>query len=154
MLTTGVLALWELSLSGIMITGRPLYLTLSLFLVAALVEGAITVAALRAIARLSPDVLHEPSPLSFRTRFAIAALAVTLVTGGFLMASAAPDGLQQLAGQLGLHENPAWEHAPFAGYEMSGFGADWLGKPAAGMVGLVCAFAICTIGGKKRQQGV
>lgn len=140
-LVSGGLALSELALSGVAISGKPLYAALGLFLASGLLEGAITVAAFRAISRLSPSTPPEAPAVSAPARMAVAATALSLVTGGIWFASAAPDGLQHLAAQIGLRETPAWTHAPFAGYGM---------KPAAGMVGIVCAFAIGAISGKRR----
>lgn len=153
-LTSGVLALGELSLSGIAITGGPLRAAMSLFLIAGIVEGAITVAAWRSILRLSPETPQGSNQVSFAARTTVAVLALVLVMGGAWIASAAPDSLQDLAGKLGLQENLAWTHAPFANYEWSDLGPEWLRGPAAGIIGLVCVSAICAAGGKRRQRGV
>lgn len=149
--TSGLLAVSELALSDIAISGQPLYAALGLFLVSGLLEGAITVAAFRAIERLSPGTLPNKVPsVSFRARAAIAVSALALVTAGVWIASGLPDGLQHLAAQIGLQETLAWTRAPFAGYELS-IGPEWLAQPAAGMIGIVCAFFIGTIGGKRRR---
>lgn len=154
-LISGALAVAELAGSGVTISGPALALGAGLFAVTALLEGAITVAAFRAIARIRPHSLHEPAPVSRNARFAVAATALLLVTVGVWFASSAPDNLQSLAANIGLQDQPVWS-APFAGYEMSvfgnGWGPEWLRKPAAGLFGVICVYGLCLIGGKRRQM--
>jgi cobalt/nickel transport system permease protein len=149
-LASGSLALWQLSLSGVALSDAAVGIALALFLATGFIEGAITVAAFRAICRLSPGAIPERSPVSFQARAAVAMLALLLVTGGAWMASAAPDGLQHLAAKVGLEEHGVWTAAPFAGYELSGVGPGWLQKSAAGLIGVVCIYAVCALGGKRR----
>lgn len=149
-LGSGAFALVQLNLSGISITGAPLITALSLFCVTGLVEGAITVAVLRSIQRLSPRALPASVPAPARVRIAFAAAALLLATVGVWIASGAPDSLEHLAEQVGLTEQLVWVSAPLAGYQWTGLGPDWLQKSAAGLVGLVSVYAVCTLGGKRR----
>jgi len=139
-LTSAALVLCQLSLSGAAVTGRPLWIAVALFTITAALEGAITVAAIRSIERLSPQALPAQTHVAFPARAAFAAIAFVLVTGGTWIASAAPDGLQNLAANIGLQSHPAWTFAPLAG----------LAQPAAGLTGLMCIYAVCTLGGKRR----
>jgi cobalt/nickel transport system permease protein len=147
-LASGTLALLQLSLSGVAPSGRPLLVALGLFAIAGLLEGAITVATLRAIERLSPASLSGPAaPIaSPQARVSIAAAAVLLATIGFAFASSAPDGLTHIATQMGLIAKPAWTHAPMSGYTLSG------SNSAAGLVGLVCVFVLLSASGKRRSS--
>jgi cobalt/nickel transport system permease protein len=88
------LALTELLISGVPISPRLLSISGLLFLVSGLIEGAITVAAVRAIERMNPGWVRAAAPL--RARFlAIAALATAaLVCACLALASAAPDAIQ------------------------------------------------------------
>jgi cobalt/nickel transport system permease protein len=138
-LTSAALVLWQLTLSGVAITGRPLWIAILLFAITATLEGAITVAAIRAIERLTPQSLPAQTHVSFPARAAFATVALLLVTGGTWIASAAPDGLQHLAANIGLESNPIWT-APLASWS----------RPAAGLAGLACVFALCTLGEKRR----
>ena len=53
------------------------------------------------------------------------------------MASTAPDGIQTLAGQLGISTHvPTWLHGPLADYEWKGFKSEWSRKASAGFTGL------------------
>jgi cobalt/nickel transport system permease protein len=139
-LTSGALVLCQLSLSGLAITGRPLGIAVTLFTITALLEGAITVGAIRAIERLSPQSFPAQARISFPARAAFAAIALLLATGSAWITSAAPDGLQHLAAEIGLVARPLWPYTPLAG----------LAKPVAGVAGLACVYAICALGGKKR----
>lgn len=100
-LTTAALVLGQLTLSGIAITGRPLWIACALFAINAALEGAITVAAVRAIERLSPQALPAPR-LSRPATAAFACAALLLATGGAWISSSAPDSLQRLAADIGL----------------------------------------------------
>jgi cobalt/nickel transport system permease protein len=148
-LVSGALAVTQLALSGITMSGAAIALAATLFAATGILEGVISVAAFRAIARIRPQFLHEPAPISRNARLSVAAAALLLVTVGIWFASAAPDNLQTLAANLGLQSQPVWP-APFAGYEMSILGPEWLRKPAAGIVGLLCVYGIFLLGGKRR----
>lgn len=149
-LASGGLALWELNLSGVALGNSAVGIALALFCLTGLIEGAITAAALRSIERLSPRAIPAHPPISFHARAAVAMAALLLVTGGVWVASAAPDGLQHLAAKVGLEEHTAWASAPLAGYAFGGIGPTWLQKSVAGMIGVVCVYAVCAIGGKRR----
>lgn len=100
-LTTATLALFQLNLSGLAITGRPLWISTAAFALTAALEGTITVAALRAIERLSPHTLHaEPRGASFPLR--ALACATLLLLCGIWLSSSSPDGLQSLTESIGL----------------------------------------------------
>jgi len=127
-MTSGCLALGQLLISGLRMPGGVLWASLGLFLVNALMEGAITVAAVRAIERLNPAWVTGPRPSSSRTLAAVAMAALLLVVVGTLVASAAPDGIQRLTAQ--------------------GLDAAWSQRTIGGLAGLVLIFALCYLGGK------
>lgn len=101
-LTSAALVLGQLSLSGATLTARPLAIACALFAFTAALEGAITVAAVRAIERLSPRNLPADVRVSVSARTAIACAALLLATGGAWISSTAPDSLQRLAADIGL----------------------------------------------------
>jgi len=116
LMVSASLALSELLLSGVSMPPRLLWISLGLFLVSALMEGAITVAAVAAIERMSPRGFAHPPLAGSRVVAAIALTALVMLTGGMLAASAHPDGLQNLiadARQTG--QTPGWLNAPVAG---------------------------------------
>ena len=113
--------------------GGVLWASLGLFVVSALMEGAITVAAVRAIERLNPAWVAGPRPASSRMLAGVAFAALMLVVVGTLIASAAPDGIQRLTGQ----------------------GVDSLGWPQRTMgalAGIAMIFALCYLGGKLKSR--
>jgi len=97
--------------------------------VSAVIEGAITVAAVRAIERLNSVWLAGgPAPSSSRALPALAMALLVLVVVGTLIASTAPDGIQRLT-------------AP-------GPDAAWTLRVVDGIGGLILILALCFLGGK------
>jgi cobalt/nickel transport system permease protein len=149
-LVSGCFALSELALSGVPMPGRLLSIALALFLVSALMEGAITLAAVRAIERLdSRRVAPATGPriAGSGAMGVLAIAAVLLVTVGILVASAAPETLEKVAAQFGTHA-PVWLHAPFADYEWKGLASAWLRKTSAGLAGLALIYGVCVLTGR------
>jgi len=128
-MTSACLALGQLRISGVPMTGSLLWASLGLFLVSAVIEGAITVAAVRAIERLNSVWLAGgPAPSSSRALPALAMALLVLVVVGTLIASTAPDGIQRLT-------------AP-------GPDAAWTLRVVDGIGGLILILALCFLGGK------
>jgi cobalt/nickel transport system permease protein len=132
-MTSACLALGQLLISGVPMTGGVLWASLGLFVVSALMEGAITVAAVRAIERLNPAWVSGPQPASSRTVAGVGLAALVLVVVGTLIASVAPDGIQRLTGQ---------------GLDPTG----WARKTMGGMAGIAMIFALCYLGGKLKSR--
>ncbi len=92
------LAVGQLLFSGVAMPARLLWVSLALFAVSGLIEGAITVAAVSVIARMQPRGLIEAPLQRPRALVAIGAAAAVLLTAGVWVASSDPDGLQMLLG--------------------------------------------------------
>jgi len=146
-LCSACLALAELVISGVPMPRRLLFLSLGLFLVSALIEGAITLAAIRAIERLNIQRLN-PAPAPRRTASPVFAsiglVAVALAVVGILIASTNPDGIEHLA----VAHAPAWMHAPLADYQVHGMASPWLRRAIAGLAGLILIYGACVFTGK------
>lgn len=162
-LVSACLALTELLISGVRMPRRILAVSLALFAVSAILEGVITVAAIGAIERLRPLIVPGAlapaagviGPRAARSRLlGIASVtAVLLVVIGILAASVAPDGIEQLAMQLGIAAHSpswvtAWTHTPLAGYDAAVPGPAWLRKAAAGLSGMLLIYALCLATGR------
>jgi cobalt/nickel transport system permease protein len=148
-LASACLALLQLLISGVPMPGHILSLSLGLFLVSGLMEGAITVAAVRAVERLNPAWVRGPRQGGSQLLAVVAAAAVVLVMGGVLVASASPDGIWKLAGQLGLTaQPPVWLRAPMADYQIHGLESAWLQKALAGLAGLALIYVACALTGR------
>ena len=132
-MTSACLALGQLMISGVPMTGGVLWASLGLFLVSALMEGAITVAAVRAIERLNPAWVSGPQPASSRAVAGVGLAAMILAVVGTLIASVAPDGIQRLTGQ---------------GVDSVG----WPQKTMGGLAGIAMIFALCYLGGKLKSR--
>ena len=132
-MTSACLALGQLLVSGVPMAGGVLWASLGLFVVSALMEGAITVAAVRAIERLNPAWVAGPQPAFSRTVAGVGLAALVLVVVGTLVASALPDGIQNLTGQ---------------GVDPAG----WPRRTMGGLAGIAMIFALCYLGGKLKSR--
>jgi cobalt/nickel transport system permease protein len=156
-LVSGVLALAELLFSGIRMPATLIEVSLGLFMVNALMEGAITVSVLGAIERLDPGISASAKNVSRReavrgtwrkTGLAIAAASLLLAAVGVLVASTLPDGLEHLAMKVGIPfgAHPVFR-SPLSDYQIHAIGANWFSRATAGLIGLVAIYAVCTVGG-------
>jgi cobalt/nickel transport system permease protein len=132
------LALAELDISGVPMPRRLMFISGVLFLISGLIEGAITVAALRAIEHLNPGWIRPSKPIQPRFVFAGAIALVALVCVGTVVASQAPDALE-------------------AALSIRGDGHSvWLRKALLGLTGMVILYAGLALVGRKaaRQRSV
>ena len=136
-MTSACLALGQLLISGVPMTGGVFWASLGLFVVSALMEGAITVAAVRAIERLNPAWVAGPRPASSRAAAGVGLAALILVVVGTLIASVAPDGIQRLTNQ---------------GAASMGWPQTAVNKVAGGLAGIAMIFALCYLGGKLKSR--
>jgi cobalt/nickel transport system permease protein len=141
------LALGELLISGIAMPRPVILISLALFAMSALIEGAITVAVVEAIEKLNPGLVQKTQPSSGRAIVAVGAAALLLGVVGFLMASSAPDGIQQIGVQLGLAAKTGF-HAPLADYAVGYFESSWLRRASAALAGLLLIYAVCLGAGR------
>jgi cobalt/nickel transport system permease protein len=124
-LVSGILALSELLISGVRIPVSVLGVSLAVFLVSAILEGAITLTVMQSLERIQPDLISAPPGKRSPALAAIASCAILLASVGVLFASHAPDPIQQLTGQSG------------------GDSSGWMGKSAAGLGGLGLIYCAC-----------
>ncbi|MCX6625141.1 MAG: energy-coupling factor ABC transporter permease, partial [Acidobacteria bacterium] len=146
----GSLALAQLLVSGIRIQASVLWISLALFVVAALMEGGITLAVMGAIEKIQPGWIHPPARQGKRGAvFALATAALMLVVGGVLLASSAPDGLERLIQDAGLASRSRnLLPAPLADYQWNAAPSEWLRKAAAGLAGLALIYGVCVVVGR------
>jgi len=139
----GSLAVIELTLSGVSLAGWAVLAALGLLALTGAVEGAATLAAVRALSRVSP-FWAETRPAPARRVLAWVGLAsLLLATGGALLASAAPDVLESLLEASGVQElGQLWFRAPLSDYVWPGDAPEWFRQILAGLVGV--AFVLAT----------
>jgi cobalt/nickel transport system permease protein len=148
-LASAVLALAELLLSGVHMPASVLGLSLTLFLVSALVEGGITLAVVESLEAMQPNFVRRPAGGRGLALGAAGVAAVLLAAVGVLFASTAPDGIARLGQQTGITARAtALVATPFSGYEFSLLQSPWLRKAGAGLAGLVAIFAVSTVFGR------
>ncbi|MFL6463894.1 MAG: energy-coupling factor ABC transporter permease [Bryobacteraceae bacterium] len=155
-LVCGVLALAELRLSGNPISSTLLAVSLGLFAINAIAEGAITVSVLKAIERVNPEVSSQFSPpmhtsvnqsMRYKMIGAIAIISIVLATAGIIVASTLPDGIEHLAKKLQVHFSAGFIlHSPLRDYQIQLLGASWLSRVSAGLIGLLLVYFACAIG--------
>ena len=146
-----VLALAELSISGVRLPAPVLGVSLALFLVSALIEGAITMTVMGALEAIQPNFVRQPAAGGRYALVAVGLAAVLLAAGGVVLASTAPDGIAQLAIQTGISGHARTLIAtPFKDYAAPWLGASWPAQAGAGLVGLALVGGVCVLIGRKR----
>lgn len=155
-LVSASLALTELRLSGLILPAPALSLAFGLFTLNALAEGVITLLVVEALDRLHPGWLrHREAPRPVVTK-AVFTAAVVLVVFGVAVASAAPDGLERLAEELGISDRARvlWR-TPLSDYEVRFLPLGALREAAGGLAGIglagAWAFALAKLLGRRRS---
>ena len=147
------LAITQLLASGVPMKTAVLGVSLAVFAVTALLEAAITVAVMQAIEALNPAWVRRSTGSGGRALAAISVGAVLLACVGVLFASRLPDGLERLAGQLGLvSQTRTVIAAPLADYEARVFESEWLRKASAGVAGLALIYGVCAVLGRVARR--
>jgi cobalt/nickel transport system permease protein len=145
-LAASSLALGELRLSGVPMPAAVVGVSAGLFLVSALLEGAITVTVFTAVERMNRRWVHEPGNGSRRGLGLIAASAALMATVGAMLASSFPDGLEKLAEKLGIEGRAkTLVSTPLADYELQPLDNPFVRKAAAGLAGLACIYVVCAL---------
>jgi len=148
-LTSAALAMGELLISGVPIRPSLLMISVSLFVVSALVEGAITLAALRSLRALNPAWVKTPGRFTRVETWAVGSVAIVLAAFGVMLASGMPDGLERLLEDAGVaaRAKPIIR-APLADYEAVFLRSEWLKKASAGLAGLALIYTLCLLAGR------
>lgn len=145
-LVSALLALGELWQSGVHMPRAGLIVSVGLFLVSAIAEGAITLAVIQALARIEPGFVRRPATIGVRSAaLALVATSVFLAGAGVFVASQQPDGIQKLA--IASRTN-ALLSSPLAGYKLQWLTSPLLTKSLAGLIGLFVIYILCTAIGR------
>lgn len=146
-LVSASLALSELLLSGVPMPRPVLLVTLGLFAVNAVIEGAITAAVLEGIHGLDAGFVRHPVGTPRRALAGVALVSVLLAAAGVLVASAHPDAIEELTARFGGPARSLFT-GPLADYQARFFAAPWLQKTAAGLAGLALICCVCLVIGR------
>ncbi len=160
LLVSAVLALSELLLSGVKMSASVLGTALALFVISAILEGAITVSVMQALERIQPDIAGRREVSGMRgSRVAamVSLAAVFLGSIGVLLASRAPDGIARLGEQTGVSAQiRTLIHTPLSNYRVAFLPSEVAGKAAAGLAGVVLVYGACLLVGRAvaRNRGI
>lgn len=125
LMVSAALALAELLRSGVPMPPAVLTVSIGLFMVSAIVEGAITLAIVQALKAIEPGFLRRPKPIGGRGALALVVASASLAGLGAFIASVAPDGIQKLTHQTGITSSP------------------FLTRSMSGLMGLLIVYALC-----------
>ncbi len=152
---SALLAIAQLLVSGVRIPPPVLGISLGLFAVSGVIEGAVTLAVFRALERVKPAAIGRPSASRIPVTAMVLLAAALLAAVGVLFASAWPDGLEKLARDVGIGAHARnLIPSPLADYEASFIDSAWLKKAAAGLAGLGLIYGACLLFARTvRRQG-
>jgi cobalt/nickel transport system permease protein len=126
-LVSGTLALSELLLSGVPMGSRMVAVSLAVFLVSAVLEGAITLAIVESLEKIQPRLVRPLSSARSPVLGVVATGAVMLASIGVLFASQSPDAIQQLT------------------HQSAGAAPGWLMKSVSGLAGIALIYGACLV---------
>jgi len=148
-MVSAICAMAELRLSGV--PSKTLAVSAVVFLISAPVEGAITLAVVKALEAIQPGFVHRPEPgRGFHASLAATGLAAVLLAAvGVLFSSTAPDGIEKLGLASGIASRvKALLATPLSGYETSFLASGWIRKASAGLAGVVLIYFVCVAIGR------
>lgn len=142
LLVSASLALGELLRSGVRMPPTVLAVSIGLFFVSAIIEGAITLAVMQALERIQPGLVRRPQGV--RAPGALIIASVALAGAGVFIASQRPDGIQRLAIETGIAANArTFLTSPLADYKLQMLSSPILTKSLAGLIGLFVVYVLC-----------
>jgi cobalt/nickel transport system permease protein len=141
---SALLALAELMNSGVRMPPPLLAISIALFLVSAIIEGAITLVVIQALERIQPGFLRQPRSLNRKGARALIAVSATLASAGIFLASGLPDGIENLALQAGISSRAITVFtSPLADYKMRALSFPLLTRTLAALIGLLVVYLLC-----------
>jgi hypothetical protein len=114
-------------ISGVPMPRAMIGISLFLFLISAVLEGAITVAVIEALEHIQPRLVRQPVWRRSRVVGVVAVAAVLLASVGVLFASQSPDAIQQIT------------------HQTVGESSRWFVRSAAGLGGLALIYGACLL---------
>jgi cobalt/nickel transport system permease protein len=144
LLASAALALAELLRSGVPMPPAVLAVSIGLFVVSAIAEGAITLAIVEALEAMQPGFLRRPHAVRGRAALALVAASVSFAGLGAFIASSRPDGIWKLALDAGITSHVTTLLAsPLADYRLPILSSPFLSKSLAGLIGLLVVYLLC-----------
>ena len=145
LLTSAVLALTELLVSGVPMPRPVLAVSGGLFALSAVMEGAITVVVLQAMQRIQPGFRPSPVPPRRRVIAALGLAAAALAVAAPFLASALPDGIQKLLANRNLGDAMTAPLHDVISPPLDDVISPWLSRSLAGIAGIAIVYLICLV---------
>ena len=122
-----------------------LAVSIGLFVVSAIIEGAITLAVLQALERIQPGFVRRPHGIrTFGRPCALAGASLALAGVGVFIASQRPDGIAKLAFETGIAAHArTFLTSPLAEYKLQLLSSPFLTRSLAGLIGLFVVYLLC-----------
>ena len=139
LLASAALALFELWRSGVRMPPAVLAVSIGLFVVSAIAEGAITLAIVQALEAMQPGLLRRPQAVSGRVTLALVTASVAFAGLSVFLASSSPDGIQKL---VSSHVASLFVSPP-ADYRLQFFSSPFLTRSIAGLIGVLVVYLLC-----------
>jgi cobalt/nickel transport system permease protein len=130
-LVSALLAMTQLLVSKVPVPAAALGVSMVVFLVSAVLEGAITLSVVQALEAIQPNFVRRPSGGRSFALSVLGGAAVLLAGVGVVFASSDPDGIQKLTR-----------------LEDGGAGPGWLAQAGAGLGGVVLIYVACLFFGR------
>jgi cobalt/nickel transport system permease protein len=148
LLVSAGLALAELLRSGVPMPPAVIAISVGLFVISAIIEGAITLAVMQALERMQTGFVRRPQRIQNRVQARgkrlLVAASLALAGLGVFIASTRPDGIQELAVATGITSRATTLFAaPLADYRLQMLSSPFLTKSLAGLIGLAVVYLLC-----------
>jgi cobalt/nickel transport system permease protein len=130
-LVSALLAMTELLASKVPVPAGALGVSAVVFVISAVLEGAITLAVVQALETIQPNFVRKPPAGRSFALSSIGVAAVVLAGAGVVFASSDPDGIQKLTR-----------------FDAMANGPGWLTEASAGLGGVVLIYVACLILGR------
>ncbi len=149
LMVSAVLALSELTVSGVRMPPAVLGVSLSLFVVSAVLEGAITLAVVQALEAINPGFIRQPRAERSLAIWVLAGVSIFLSACGIALAASNPDGIERLIENAGIASHTQkLMVTPLSNYKLASAHYPWLGQALAGLAGLLVVYALCAFIGR------
>jgi cobalt/nickel transport system permease protein len=139
-LVSAGLAMSQILLSGIPVERPLLQLSAALFVVSAVLEGAITIAVIGAIEKINPEWVRHPAERRSPALVVVGAASVLIALASIFVASSQPDALGRIEAYV---PTTALLNTPFADYRFAPMLSEPGARAVAAILGVSLVYLLC-----------